>query len=253
KDKESVTAIESGIAAIDSVKYQQNSMTAIITADAKIDLSDLLPVFKETENRFRVSTSISNARLVSQSLQAFEAETGKVPSSVMISEHGKEYSWRIAILPFIGHQYIYDRYRFDEAWNSPNNLKVTESMPDFFGHPDDPKDSTNSRMFFVVGNGTMFKNSLHSKSTSEIADGASDTIMAVQAKRDIHWAKPQDIEFDPTNLNFGGFGGDSYTVTLADGSVQRISQNADQEELTKALTPDGGEAIDSSKLFSGQK
>jgi hypothetical protein len=44
-------------------------------------------------------------------------------------------SWRVAILPFIEHQKLYDRFRLDEPWDSPHNLALLPEMPVIYGVP----------------------------------------------------------------------------------------------------------------------
>ena len=38
-------------------------------------------------------------------------------------------SWRVAILPFIGEQNLYNRFRLDQPWDSPHNIALLPLMP----------------------------------------------------------------------------------------------------------------------------
>ncbi len=45
----------------------------------------------------------------------FGGKSGKVP-----------YSWRVAILPYLEQQALYNAYNFDEPWDGPNNRKLID-------------------------------------------------------------------------------------------------------------------------------
>ena len=44
-------------------------------------------------------------------------------------------SWRVALLPYLEEKTLYDANNFTEPWDSPNNLKVHDAMPNAFRHP----------------------------------------------------------------------------------------------------------------------
>ena len=138
------------------------------------------------------------------------------------------HSWRIAILPFIERNDIYMQYNFSEPWDSPHNAKVTAKMPDVFRHPSQPRDSVNSCYYLVVGDKTMFPPDGRKISFEHITDGTSNSIMIVEAKRDVHWAKPDDIAYDNRTLadQLGGFTPGEFVVAIGDGSVRTLRNDA---------------------------
>ena len=159
----------------------------------------------------------------------------------MISDAGKKYSWRIAILPFIEQKALYDQYRFDEDWDSPHNQEVTAQMPEVFRHPNDAPDSTSTSWHLVTGPGTIFEEG-GTLGIGDITDGTSNTIIAVEAKRGIHWAKPEDIVLKaPGEMKVGGFSKEGFVATLADGSTRFISEGVDPVKLHSMFTATGGE------------
>ncbi len=46
-----------------------------------------------------------------------------------------ELSWRVALLPFLDKQDLYDEFHHDEPWDSPHNLKLVDKMPKVFRSP----------------------------------------------------------------------------------------------------------------------
>jgi len=43
----------------------------------------------------------------------------------------------VLILPYLGEEALYRQYRFDEPWDSPDNLDVARQMPPVFRCPED--------------------------------------------------------------------------------------------------------------------
>jgi len=76
----------------------------------------------------------------------------------------------------------------------------------------------------------------------QITDGTSNTIMLVEAKRDIPWTKPEDIPYDPNKpvpKLGGGFEMDFF-IALADGSVHfSPAQQTKRHSACLSLRADG--------------
>ena len=132
--------------------------------------------------------SANNIRQLGLALHNYHDAYRKFPPAVIIGENGHKHSWRIEVLPFLEQKALYDEYRFDEAWNSPHNQKVTAKMPEFFRHPEDDTESTNTSYFAIVGRGTVFGNR-DGMGLEQITDGSSNTIMLIEAKKAVHWAQ----------------------------------------------------------------
>ena len=148
------------------------------------------------------------------------------PPAVVMGPDGKTpHSWRVELLPYLDAKALYDRYRMNEPWDSPDNQKILAEMPAAFrSRFDDPK-STNSAYFVLVGPGTIFEGTEGIR-IREITDGTSNTIMIVEAKRNIPWTKPEDIPFDPEKPlpELGGYIDGKFGTTFADGSYRLIDK-----------------------------
>jgi hypothetical protein len=104
----------------------------------------------------------------------------------------------VLLLPFIDSQHLYEQYRFDEPWNSPNNQQLGREIQSWLHCPSN--DQANrlpvTDYVVVVGKDTLFPGA-GTRSLSEITDGAENTILLVEiANSDIHWMEPRDLNVD---------------------------------------------------------
>ena len=166
------------------------------------------------------------------------------PPAVIVGPKGHKHSWRVAMLPYIDQKDLYDQYRFDEPWDSKNNLKVLAQMPAAYRHPDDAADSTNTAYFALVGPDTIF-GAEEPISFAQVTDGTSNTIMYIEAKRAVPWTKPEDIPYDPDAEipALGGYFPEGFNATFADGSVRFIAKDFDPELLRRMIQMSDGKPV----------
>ena len=88
---------------------------------------------------------------------------------------------------------------------------------------------------------------LNSRAWRMITDGTSNTILAVEAKRNIPWTKPEDIPFDPDAPlpELGGFWPKGFHVVFADGAARFLKESINPAMLKALITRAGGEVISS--------
>ncbi|HEV3298256.1 MAG TPA: DUF1559 domain-containing protein [Planctomycetaceae bacterium] len=145
---------------------------------------------------------------------------GHFPPAVVMGPDGKTpHSWRVELLPFLDEKRLYDEYRLNEPWDSPHNKVILRNMPNCFRSPFADEKSTNSSYYALVGKGTIFQGK-DGMPIRDITDGTSNTLMFVEAKRDVPWTKPADIPFDPGKPvpPLGGYVRGHFTAACADGA-----------------------------------
>ena len=159
-------------------------------------------------------------------------------------------SWRVLLLPFLGHLNLYDQYAFDEPWDSPTNLAVLEQMPDVFRSNDDPADSTTTRYVSFTGPNSPFLSRSSGDQLgprlSEISDGTANTIMFVEAGPEaaVPWTKPIDLPFQMNNP-FTPLGAieSVFKYVRFDGAAKDESTSITTSKLNALVTHAGGENI----------
>ena len=151
----------------------------------------------------------------------------------------KPHSWRVALLPTIGHAELYKQYRFDEEWDSESNLKLVEKMPAIFGSKGDPNPKNGKTQFqMLVGNGAAFDVDRPTE-MRDITDGTSNTIALVMASSSVIWTKPEDVQFEPNSMLSKI--APSRLIGLCDGVVRKVPKWGELP-FTIYATRAGGEA-----------
>ena len=103
---------------------------------------------------------------------------------------------------------------------------------------------THTAYFVFTGAQTMLGKG-DKPSFMDVTDGSSNTILAVEAQREVPWTKPEDIPFDPELPlpQIGGFTPDGTNVLFGDGSVRYIKKTINPAVLKALITRAGGEVI----------
>lgn len=242
--------LKSMLTLLESAKVKTSKNIVRCESSTKFDFDALAKPLNQIAAASKRSQAANNLRQNALAMHNFHSAMGGFPTSVMVHpETGKKYSWRIAILPFMERNDLYQQYDFSQEWDSPHNLEVTADMPDFFRADSDDEDSTNTSFFLLTGAGSVFGGE-KALDFQEMADGSSNTIMAVEAIRDVHWSKPEDIVIDPKQPfpNLGGFHEGGFNVTMMDGSVRFMSENVAPEVLRKLFNPTDGAIVTPEEL-----
>ena len=198
-------------------------------------------MLKKIGQRKRMVVSLNNLRQLQLAMHNYESVHQKWPQASKV-KNGHPYSWRIELLPFLGQSRIYNQYRFEEPWDSEHNQKVTSKMPGIFRHPEDKPDSTSSGYFVITGEQTIFPDGKPT-SIGEMADGTSNTGMIFESKRDVHWAKPEDIPYQKGKMKseLGGFYEGLVHLAFGDGSVRMLNLDTlDPKMLEQIVLPHDG-------------
>ncbi|XZE53784.1 DUF1559 domain-containing protein [Planctomycetaceae bacterium SH139] len=157
-------------------------------------------------------------------------------------------SWRVAILPFLGENALYEKFHHNEPWDSPHNLALAKQIPDVFasGSAELAKQAK-TRYVFPKHLRAMYRGAEKGASFREVTDGLSNTIMVVTADDEhaVLWTKPDDLEVSLDQPRAGLFlGAEGKTqFVMGDGGVVSIADDVSDEELAKMITRDGGEIL----------
>jgi hypothetical protein len=184
-------------------------------------------------------------------LQYAEAHNNTLPPAAIADPMAKDgkplLSWRVALLPQLGQDALYQQFKLNEPWDSEHNKKLIEKMPPVFETPfaGTKPGMTHYRVF--VGPGTAFEPrpaTAKGLSLLDFADGLSNTLLVVEAADSVIWTKPDDLPYDPKKPlpKLGVYPGGGH-VLVGDGSVRRVSSDATEEGVRGAIERNDGKGI----------
>ena len=195
----------------------------------------------------------NNLREIALAMHNYLQANGRFPPAYLADKQGRPmHSWRVLLLPFLGQKSLYDQYRFDEPWDSPNNRRVTDEAVMVYQCPSRPDRNVRTTDYMIVVGPHTISDGPHGRKPADIKDGFSNTIMIVEvADSATPWAEPRNLKFDEINfqINNGrapGIGSHhacGATVARCDGSVQFLDDSTDPKLIRPLLTIDGGETI----------
>jgi hypothetical protein len=114
------------------------------------------------------------------------------------------HSWRVLVLPWLEQKEIYDRYRFNEPWDGPNNRKLHDLVVPTYVCPSHPGEGPPTAYLAVVGPGTMWRGSEPVR-LGDVRDGSDQTIHVIEVSTpSMHWMEPRDLRFDRMSCAING-------------------------------------------------
>jgi hypothetical protein len=231
-------------------KLDGDRVTVALKGDTNVATSGvlvalLLPAVQAAREASRRMQASNNLKQIGLALHNHHDKHGKFPAQAISDTSGKPLlSWRVAILPFLHSQGLYDQFKLNEPWDSPNNKKLIPLMPQHYLRPGQNPSEGKTPYVMPTGKGTVNEQP-GGMAIRDIRDGTSNTIMCMEANNDraVIWTKPDDLEINPqqplaglADARPGGF-----LVLLADASVQFISQTIDLQVLRALFSPNGAE------------
>lgn len=195
--------------------------------------------------------------------------------------HNERLSWRVRVLRYLEMKdslELYELFNLDEPWDSPQNKRLIDKMPDVFRTPGRSSPPGTTRVQAIVypravdgmkhidqelisqyGGSTVFDNARRSSGRvlrinvggvkiTQITDGTLNTLAIVEADEPVIWTKPDDWELhldDPQrglgNVRFSGFFG-----VNAAGDVHFLPSSLDDDTLRRLFVINDGFEIEPS-------
>ena len=203
----------------------------------------LIPAIRQQREASHPSECKSHLKAIGLALHQYHDNHGSFPPAYVVDADGKRlHSWRVLILPELGFDALYARYRFDEPWDGPHNATLIHEMPPVFGCPSDSSRLPGTTNYSaIVGAVTMWPEQF-AATIHMITDGTSNTLMVIETRDlDAKWTEPRDLTFEQMRLGVNqsespGFSshhdGGAHTC-LADGAVKFLSERIDLGILRK--------------------
>jgi hypothetical protein len=205
----------------------------------------------------------TNIRQIALAMHNYHDVTHRFPvsgtsTSPNFDANGVPYlSWRVYLLPHLGHQNLFDKFILTEPWYSENNLPLLDEMPDIFRSAGDAPDSTTTRMMSLASTKTGFSVRTPGQNQvgiglQSVVDGTSQTIMFVEAGANmaVEWTKPEDLVFDINNplAALGDLSAGSFRAAFFDGHISTLPADISAADFSALATRANREVVDSGSI-----
>lgn len=218
----------------------------------------LQPALAELKIRRDRTACMNNLQRIAVALNSYAAEHGSYPPPVVRDANGKPmHSWRVLILKQLGEIALYNRYDFDQPWDSAENSRLFGSAcPDVYVCPvvSNARTIGDTNYFLVTGKGTLFPPS-GPLAPGQVTDNLRSTLLVVESDQTlVEWTNPIDIDVGRLNPQIGSNGSNTIggnhpsgaTIAFADGSAGWLPSDLSPELLNALITAQGGEPVDAS-------
>jgi prepilin-type processing-associated H-X9-DG protein len=221
------------------------SLTSPTTSGVLVAL--LLPAVQSAREAARRAQCVNNIKQIMLAMHNYHSANNFFPRDTTDKDGKPLLSWRVAILPYIEQAELYNKFKLDEAWDSPHNKELLKEMPQTFRCPSLAKlEPFTTKYRGFVGAAAMFEIG-QDIGIASITDGTSNTIAVVEASEAVPWSKPDDLPFDqnaqPSLYGAGSSHPGGFNCGFADGSVRFIKNSVGVQVFKALITRNGGEVI----------
>lgn len=234
----------------------------------------LLPATQSARECSRRAMCSNQLRQISLALLNYEEQYKQFPPAA-IGPHNvpreRQFSWLVAILPYLEQDNLYKQLRLDLPWDHPLNAALLQVPLRMVLCPSDPAPTATSeglaKTSYVAVTGAEYTDGSGNPRGiigfdrglcfDEIVDGASNTIMVGEVTDGGPWfaagygtARPIDSWIANKTWSHHA---DSGNFVFADGSVQSLDANANPQTLRYLATAQGRETISDPEFSSDSR
>jgi predicted Zn finger-like uncharacterized protein len=200
--------------------------------------------------------AIRNLEQIASALNAYAADHGAYPLPIVRDSTGRAmHSWRVAILPYLDQNALFNSYDFDQPWDSSDNYKLVEAIPSVYVSPSSLQWSGfECHYHLVTGDRTLFPRS-GPLGPKQVIDEASQTALVVEGVSSPNvssvWTEPNELDFQAMTGTIGGNPGveigsvteDGVVFATVDGVGHFLPESTPAEIVRAILTASGGEPL----------
>lgn len=190
----------------------------------------------------------SNLQKLAQAMLRYHKDHGHLPANAIYSKNGEPLlSWRVELLPYLDREEMYKRFKLNEPWDSPDNIKLIDNMPEIFNDWGTSEVNKHKATRFRVfsGRGTAFEGTQGLR-LADFTDGSATTFLIVLAHVPVPWTKPDLLPYLPNRplCKLGGGSRDNgFYAACADGRVHLIKEKTEEKTIRALITRNGGEKV----------
>lgn len=213
----------------------------------------MLPASGAAHEAMRRSVCVDRLHHITLAMLLYERDHGTLPPAHTTGAGGVPlHSWRVALLPYVGQQELYEKIRLDEPWDSAHNRQFHKQAVDFYQCPSASLSPGQTTYSVVVGPDAPFEAG-KGKPLSQFGPKSARMILVVERRQAACWMDPnfelpqaaaeQGINRpDGGGMSIGSQHPGGANFGLRDGSVNFLSETIDAEQF-KALLHGTGDKV----------
>ncbi len=197
-----------------------------------------------TAEEYRRLSSI-RMRKIAAAMAVYAAEKNSFPPSASRDvEENKCLSWRVLLLPYLGHSQLYAMFNLKEPWHSPRNKALLAKIPPVFQSP--ARSDTRTNYLLVSSEASAFPpGAVTGVGLAAIRDGFNTTAAMLEVDDDfaVEWTSPADYYPSATEPLQGleNLYAEGFLLAWTDGSVSLWPRSASAILIPGLFTIAGGE------------
>jgi hypothetical protein len=203
----------------------------------------LFPAITKMRGSAARAKTANNLKQIGLAMHNYHDNYSCLPASAIPDKGGPPLlSWRVEMLPYVEQDNLYKQFKLGEPWDSPTNQKPAATVILTYVPPGEKINQTYYQV--LEGPGAAFERGKKIRMT-DITDGTANTWLAAEAADLVPWAKPQDLEFNPSGPlpRFGGGHSDAFVALFADGSTKTIPMKTEERVIRALITRNGNEVV----------
>ena len=167
---------------------------------ADIFVASFLPAIDAVMEAEKRQHCNSNLNSITLALLLYHEQNGAFPPTFLVDSEGKPlHSWRVLILPQLGHQELYDKVKLDEPWDGEHNKQFHETDVPFYQCPSlveyskkemTPLGPGETNYVVITGNEMPFDTTGKGKKMSDIPRNGNKTILVTEQTITACWMDP---------------------------------------------------------------
>jgi hypothetical protein len=235
------------------METRQTIPTPDMSTMGPVAVAAALPAMQAGRQAARRIQGSNNLKQIGLGFHNFHDTYNGMPPAYLPDAMGKPgLSWRVAILPFVEQQGLYNQFKLDEPWDSEHNKKLIPLMPQVYRDPQSKAENGKTVYLGIAGKTGIFQPPVIDRRAwkprdtfAAVTDGTSNTALAITVDdaAAVIWTKPDDYVFDVDDP-FRGVPKTDFNVLRCDGSVTRISQKIGAEMWRRLLDKSDGQVVE---------
>lgn len=164
---------------------------------------ELLEMFRLSNDRFGSQYKL---REINEAIQKYVKEKGTFPLREIQSDDGESLlSWRVALLPYLGYESLYNKFHLNEPWDSPHNSTLLKEMPSIYRNSS--ADLASGYTTFVAPYGATDEKrktvwDIVPRNMMDVPEEEQESILLVEVSSEagVPWSSPDDFNVSLQDL-----------------------------------------------------